>query len=113
MRLQKYQYQVFYKGGKLMYLADTLSRAHPDFDGNNPQGDIEQINMVSYLPISDHRLNMIKIGTKEDEDLQLLMALIHNGWPEDKENIPTKVMPYFHHRHELSARMASSFEVNE
>ena len=105
MRLQRYEVHVIYKPGKLMYLADTLSRAFPAPNGDpSPQEDLEQINMVKYLPISDHRLTEIRESTARDESLQLLKDVILNGWPEDRSSLPIQVHPYFPYRDELTVQ---------
>ena len=60
MRLQRYNLQVKYTQGKLLYLADTLSRAYlPPESGPSHQDDIEYVSMVQYLPIFDKRLLQI------------------------------------------------------
>ena len=58
MRLQKYDFNVHYERGTNMHLADTLSRAYLPFPGKE-EDDIESVNMVQYLPISDKRLDEI------------------------------------------------------
>ena len=57
--LQCYHFDVHvvYIKGKLLYLADILSKAYlPSLSGHGPQDNLEYISMVQYLPISDQRL---------------------------------------------------------
>jgi len=68
MRLQKYDFTVHYERGKNMHLADTLSRAFLPFEGDN-EDDLEFVNMVNYLPISDERITEIKAETRKDHSL--------------------------------------------
>ena len=63
-----------------MFLADTLSRASIP-DGGQHVPEFETINMMKYLPISDERLQEIQRETRSDESLQVLTAVIHQGWP--------------------------------
>ena len=57
LRLQKYDFDITYQQGKLMYLADTLSRAVSGPPGS--ANEFEEVNMVSHLPIRDERLQQI------------------------------------------------------
>ena len=58
--------------------------------------------MMKYLPISDERLKEIQRETKGDESLQVLTTVIRQGWPEQKEDLPNVVAPYFNIRDEMS-----------
>ncbi|CAB4029075.1 Transposon Ty3-G Gag-Pol poly [Paramuricea clavata] len=84
-----------------MFLADTLSRASIPGDGKSGP-EFETINMMKYLPISDERLKEIQRETKSDESLQVLTTVIRQGWPEQKEDLPNVVTPYFNIRDEMS-----------
>ena len=55
---------VHYERGKNMHLADTLSRAFLPFEGDN-EDDLEFVNMVNYLPISDERIDEIEAATRK------------------------------------------------
>ena len=103
MRLQRYNLKVQYVQGKLLYLADTLSRAYLPTK-QNPQGTFEDINMVEYLPISDVRLQEIREATRHDDELNLLADVILNGWPQTKTELPSQLTPYFFIRDELSVQ---------
>ena len=93
MRLQKYDFPVHYERGKNMHLADTLSRAFLPFEGDN-EDDLEFVNMVNYLPISDERIAEIKAETRKDHSLQSLSETILKGWPEEKKLAPELTHPY-------------------
>ena len=47
-------------------------------------------------------MQQIREETKKDDSLELLIDVIANGWPEEKSELPIKVMPYFSFRDELS-----------
>ena len=70
MRLQKYDFTVQYERGK--------------FQGK--EDDIVSVNMVRYLPISDKRLNELRVETRKDQSLRSLSETILVGWPEDKKD---------------------------
>ena len=48
--------------GKNIHLADMLYRAFLPFEGDD-EDDLDFVNMVSYLPISDKRIDEIKAET--------------------------------------------------
>jgi hypothetical protein len=104
IRLQKYDIEVKYEKGRLgsnVFLADKLSRA--SIHGDEKSGpEFEAINMMKYLLISDERLKEIQRETKSDESLQILTTVIRQGWPEQKEDLPNVVAPYFNIRDEMS-----------
>ena len=105
MRLQRYNLEVVYTQGKLLYLADTLSRAFLFTNQvSGPQDGLEHISMVQYLPITEQRLQQIKEYTSSDEHLQQLRAVIMDGWPTEKKELPHQVASYFPYRDELSVQ---------
>ena len=61
MRLQHYALIISYVSGKLLYLADTLSKAFST-DGNtvSAQSNIERVCMVQSLPMTEHRILEIR-----------------------------------------------------
>ena len=102
MRLQKYDYEVRYERGKNMHLADTLSRAYLPSTAHPTATEFENINAATFLPISTTRLREIQQATEVDEILGNLKNTILRGWPEERNQVPTQVAPYFHVRDELS-----------
>ena len=70
MRLQSYDLIISYVNGKLLYLADTLSRAFST-DGNtvSPQSNLERICMIQSLPMTEHRILEIKKATESDDEM--------------------------------------------
>ncbi|KAK3742278.1 hypothetical protein QZH41_003305 [Actinostola sp. cb2023] len=104
MRLQRYVVEVHYERGTNMLIADMLSRAYltePDFKG---QAEFEQINMANFLPITDQRLEEIRQETNRDDTLQVLSAVILQGWPESKADVPSQATTYFSIRDELTVQ---------
>ena len=66
MRLQKYDLEVCYKKGTQMHIADFLSCAYLSSTEHPTGADFEHVNMASFLPISDQRLQEIRIETEKD-----------------------------------------------
>jgi len=100
MRLQKYDFTVHYERGKNMHLADMLSRAYLPYEGKEVD-DLESVNMVRYLPMSDQRLDEIRAETRRDQSLRELSETILVEWPENKEHAPALTHLYFSVRDEL------------
>jgi len=64
MRLQSYDITVSYERGKKMFLADQLSRAYLPKNVEPESEEFQPVNMVSCVPISDQRLNEIRLELK-------------------------------------------------
>ena len=111
LRLQNYDYKLMYRKGKMMELADTLSRAYLSDDQDlGSHKDIENVNMVDYLPISEALIRDIQRHTETDESLQVLKRTIVSGWPESKGEVHLLITPYFHFRDEHSVQYAVIFK---
>ena len=87
-----------------MHLADLLSRAYLPYKAGKEVDDFESVNMVSYLPISNQRLDEIRAETRKDRCLRELSETILVGWPEKKEHAPALTRPYFRMRDELTVQ---------
>ena len=111
MRLQKYDFTVHYERGENMHLADMLSRAYLPYNSKEVD-DFESVNMVRYLPVSDHRLDKIRAETWKDQCLQGLSDTILVGWPEKEEHAPALTHPYFSMRNELTVQDGLVFKGN-
>jgi len=59
LKVQKYDVEIIYKPGAEMYLGDTLSRAFLA-SSKNSQGEVERINAVKLLPMTDERLGELR-----------------------------------------------------
>ena len=78
MKLSGYDYEIGYKPGSQMVLADTMSRLsgsdHAEVPGLT-------VNIHSLVSVSDQRLLSLQEDTKNDRALQSLMELVQNDWP--------------------------------
>ncbi|CAB4006649.1 Transposon Ty3-G Gag-Pol poly [Paramuricea clavata] len=108
--LQKYNVEVRYQSGKTMLFADTLSRAYVPETTGQGEPEFETINMLKYLPISEERLLQIQRETENDESLQVLKAVIQQGWPEQKSALPNIISPYYNMRDEMSVQNGLIFK---
>jgi hypothetical protein len=101
LRTQKYDYNVTYKPGKSIPVADALSRA-PLPDQGNAQD--QATDNIAFIAIKDSRLNDIKCATESDETLTQLKTIIMNGWPQHKASLPPALTPYHDYRDELTVQ---------
>ena len=117
LRLQRYEFEVNYRKGKLLLMADTLSRAYLPYqkvsknqedvlmiyDTRSPtEKEAEEINMLHYLPVKDDTLRRIQDCTREDAVLKTLANVIKLGWPDSKLHLTPEVQDYFPFKEELT-----------
>lgn len=96
LRLQKFEYNIVYKKGAEMYVADTLSRAHlPVSDKDEEKASVFDIDQVSYISISEGKIRKIKKAAEADESMKLLKSVIQSGWLECRDDLPRGVQCYF------------------
>ena len=108
MKLQRYSFNVVYKKGSSLYIADALSRAYlpsstcetEDFEVFRL--DVEETyhtNHPNFCPDTEANL---KRATKQDNSLQSLISIILNGWPDNKKDLPSELYSYWNYRDELT-----------
>ena len=105
LQLQQFAVESRDKLGPEMFLADTLSRAYLQKTARSPaEEDTERIHAADFLPISEPQLAEIQRETAADSVLQSLIQVILQGWPHQKEALPSELHPYFTVRDELTAQ---------
>ena len=112
LRLQRYNLCVKYQKGSSMVMSDPLSRAYVDNPPNQTEycHELEEIALVDDLPISEEFLQEFKGSTATDTDLQMLMTVVLEGWPDLQAAAPVEVKPYFHSRHEITIQNGLLFK---
>ncbi|XP_053382273.1 uncharacterized protein K02A2.6-like [Mercenaria mercenaria] len=58
--------------------------------------------VLKQLPVSDQKLEKIRIASQNDDQVQTLIQVIRNGWPRMRQDCPKSVVEYWNHRDELS-----------
>ena len=96
VQLQKYDVDLVYVPGKLIPVADTLSR---NCLSDTCPEVMSSVNVcvhavLSNLQISDIRIQNIKFETGRDAQLQLLKWTILNGWPETRKQCNPLIIEY-------------------
>ena len=105
LNLQKYDFDIHYIPGKLMILADTLSRATlNDTMQTIPENETTTYihSIVHHLPVSDKMLKKTRHETSLDPIMQAILKYLSHGWPNKIHKVETPVHPYYKIRHELS-----------
>lgn len=100
IRLNKYDYEVEYKPGKEMILADTLSRLRR----KNEETD-EEIKLdvtIGFVQFSEEKKKKIKEEIQQDRELLTLKRTILNGFPEKMKDSPEEIRQYWPFRDELT-----------
>ena len=114
LRLQRFDLNLTYKPGKEMYIADALSRALPKQSKISSTShfcnDLETVNFVEDLPISDSTLAKFQVETAKDESLQVLSQVIRAGWPTKTSMVPTSAQPFFKYRYEMTRQNGLIFK---
>jgi hypothetical protein len=116
LRLQKFDLDVHYQKGTEMHLADALSRAFLD-DSTNERNkqeevilvttqsdiaqEIEHIDAVHGIAIKAETLKRFQEETAGDHELQALMKVVKNGWPDSTKELMPCLGRYFTYRDEI------------
>lgn len=122
LTLQRYNFNIKYKRGTEMYIADTLSRA-PEIEkqvGKELQvyrieqefEQLEQIDEKEDKRISTATFHKIKCATAEDENMKTLIEIIKNGWPEQKHSLPDELKQFWNLRDDLIVNDGLVFKGN-
>jgi hypothetical protein len=106
LRLQKYDFELHYRPGTQVVIADTLSRAYPpstnpatSFDEDIASLDVEQeLRMVA----SEQTISRIKAAAHEDLVYQQLHQQILKGWPDSGMDVPQEIRTYITFADELT-----------
>ncbi|XP_063951721.1 uncharacterized protein K02A2.6-like [Lytechinus pictus] len=112
MRLQRYQLQLQHKPGKDMHIADWLSRAYLPNDRKESRifDELEVINQMDLLKVSAATEHQLRCSTGTDQQLQELMLMVRQGWPDNKEAVPGSIREYFNYRDEITAQNGILFK---
>ena len=98
LRLQKNDYNIIYKPGKDMVLADRLSR----FPSRNENLPIELHHNIHHITFTQDKINIICSSTERDPILHTAYCLTLNGWATKFHEVPCIACQYWGTRDELS-----------
>ena len=105
LRLQQYDCEIYYKPGKEMLLADTLSRAYSeDYERSATESEVECIHATHFLPVPDHQLKELQREKACDPTLQFVKKAILDGFLDTKGKKPAAIHQYCEIRITLSLK---------
>ena len=99
MALQNYSLDIRYKKGRLMFIADALSRSYK-LTTDNAQHDsgkvraLREVHHTDGLSVSLKQLEEFKLCTAQDPEMQLLTYQIQKGWPSSRKECPSPLISY-------------------
>ena len=105
--VRSFPYQLFdvhYRRGKEIPLADALSRVSPTpVEEDGIQLPIVAVNLItSNIPVSSTEIELIHEESSKDPTLTLLKNYIHMGWPIDHRMLPQELHTFWNYREDLS-----------
>jgi hypothetical protein len=100
LQLQRYNFELVYKPGKELFIADTLSRAYLP-NKETEEEDDEEFEVMEILCISERRADQVRKASQSELHKELAKHII-NGWPENSKDLPPSIRPYFAFRDELT-----------
>ena len=98
LKVQGYKFDLEYRPGRELVLADALSRLPSAVNCETVKLDLH----VDLLKFHSDRLANIRECTQQDPVLNKLMETIMVGWPEKQKDLPTSLRSYWSYRDELS-----------
>lgn len=106
LSLQRYRITLRFRPGKEVIIADMLSRAAlSDCDATNLDlydvYEVQHINSIDFIPISDERVEQITLESRNDPEIQTIIQYIIDGWPS-KSELPEQIRIYLPYQEELS-----------
>ena len=119
LKVQGYDFEVTYRPGSKMLLTDTLSRLPNlqkdqmlELDTQVGSIMIEEVNNIhiDMLNFSPEKQRQIREETSKDESLRALAQIIYTGWPETRQELPTRVREYWAYRDELAVESGIIFK---
>ena len=106
LSLTRFDYKITHVPGKLLYTADTLSRAPvtpaKELDKREErETELFAQTVISYLPADEDRLDVYRKAQQEDATCSQLITFVTQGWPA-RHRIKGNLIRYWTERGEIS-----------
>ena len=102
LRIQKYDVEITYVPGKNIPLADALSRLSPCVCETIADIDIQVHELHLHLNANPTRIAEIRNETVKDTNLNSLLVVIPQGWPDKKAECPSHLHAYWNYKDALT-----------
>lgn len=103
LALQPYTFNLIFKPGKELVIADHLSRSYLNDNTKTYELELKAhvAMVVKSFKITDQKLKELIEETDRDKELCLVRKYVREGWPENKWEIESEAKCYFSYRDEL------------
>ena len=103
--ISDYDANVLYQKGSKMFLSDALSRLLSHNTRQGKRSEIKGFNISVHdveMDICESNLDKIRIHSKNDPTLSLVMQYVLDGWPGNANECAEPAQPFFTYREELT-----------
>ena len=107
LRLAHYDINIEFLCGKQNVIADALSRVCP-LQSNNSKVEDTNIDIIPVhhimqsAPVSQTRLQELRLATQSDPTLCSLSKTVYEGWPQSRKDCPEQLLEFWNFRQEIS-----------
>ena len=98
LELQGYDYEIKYRPGKEITLADGLSRLPNERNNKQIKLDVK----VQLVQFSSSKIDQLRQESNKDQEILMLRSIITGGWPENQRDVPKEMRKFWPYRDELS-----------
>ena len=100
----KHDIDIQYVGGRDISVADTLSRKFlSDTYPELTEGLDDHVHaLMSNLPISDRKIDMLRTATGTNVQMQKLKQTIQDGWPDIRSDCHKQLLDFWNYRDEIT-----------
>ena len=104
LQLSKYDIDIQNVRGRDIPVADTLSRKFlSDTYPELTEGLNDHVHAVmSNLPISDRKMDMLRTATATDVQMQKLKQTVLDGWPDTRSDCHKLLLDFWNYRDEIT-----------
>lgn len=104
MKVEGYDFIVKYTPGKTVSIADCLSRVSPRPSKHIEGIDLNVHSMMTYFNFSPTRMETIRVETLQDPLLKELVNMVMSGWPTNRADCPSYLLPFWNFRDEIGVQ---------